>query len=271
MPPIDQAYFGTDAQRALLRRGRALYDICGNNPRYSYYGRGIGVADNTTDAVDLVAAMARLQGSSNIANIKDSDLPALRSTAESMGLSVTHYARWIGGADSLKHARAIIADHALPDDLSMIWIATDTPPETLASFADTALACGVLPPATAVLTGTLKPGVATAAVDGAGKVVSCAGGASYLHTDHAKGHQECWWGMLATDPDRRGQRLSLILGAHAMIAMHERYGFTVFFTGVEPGNAPSEAICSRMGLARDNTGILTIADPSLLPGGRMTK
>ena len=77
--------------------------------------------------------------------------------------------------------------------------------------------------------------------------------------------------MLATHDTRRSESLSIILGAEVLIEMHERYGFTEFFTGVEAGNAPSEAVCTRMGLRNTSQSILSVADPSLLPGGRMTK
>jgi len=75
----------------------------------------------------------------------------------------------------------------------------------------------------------------------------------------------------ATHPGRRGDRLSLLLGAHALMEMHRRFGFTGAMTGVAPGNRASEAICRRMGLAPRGLSIVGMADPALLPGGRMTK
>jgi hypothetical protein len=83
--------------------------------------------------------------------------------------------------------------------------------------------------------------------------------------------KECWWGMLATRPERRGQRLSLILGAAVLIGMHERWGFERFFTGIATGNAPSMAVCSRIGLAPSQYATVIATDPDLVPGGRMTK
>jgi RimJ/RimL family protein N-acetyltransferase len=77
--------------------------------------------------------------------------------------------------------------------------------------------------------------------------------------------------MLATHPEWRGARLSLLLGAHALAAMMERYGFTRVFTGVEPGNAASEAVCTRVGLTPVGTSTLGVADPTVLTSGRMTK
>ncbi|MEQ9258948.1 MAG: hypothetical protein RIG84_07595 [Roseovarius sp.] len=77
--------------------------------------------------------------------------------------------------------------------------------------------------------------------------------------------------MLATDPERRGEGLALLLGAHTMLEMHREFGFGSFMTGVEPGNLPSEAACMRMGLAHRGHSILGCADPLTLSSGRMTK
>jgi RimJ/RimL family protein N-acetyltransferase len=77
--------------------------------------------------------------------------------------------------------------------------------------------------------------------------------------------------MLATNPERRGQRLSLVLGALALRKMERRFGFQDFMTGVEPANAPSESVCTRMGLTRSGGAIIACTDPRALAGGRMTK
>lgn len=77
--------------------------------------------------------------------------------------------------------------------------------------------------------------------------------------------------MLATAPERRDQRLSLILGAHAVLQMEKLFGFGDFMTGVEPGNAPSESVCTKMGLSSGDTAIIGCADPQALASGRMTK
>lgn len=49
------------------------------------------------------------------------------------------------------------------------------------------------------------------------------------------------------------------------------HGFTRFLTDVAPGNAPSHAVCARIGLVPEGRTTLGAADPALLPGGRMTK
>jgi RimJ/RimL family protein N-acetyltransferase len=102
-------------------------------------------------------------------------------------------------------------------------------------------------------------------------VVSSAYASGYITDGSDRAQRECFWGMLATDPDWRGQRLSVLLGGLLLQQMHTDFGFTDFYTGVEPGNAPSEAVCARLGLRKSGRSIVTFADARHVPGGRMTK
>ena len=153
----------------------------------------------------------------------------------------------------------------------MTRIDADTPSTVLASLADMALGCGVLPLAGEVLRGLLNPVVCLVAQDREGKVVSCGASAGFAHPDHPVLGRQAYWGMLATDPAWRGRKLALILGAHAMLSMSRNHGIDAFITGVEPGNTPSEGVCARLMLARSGASILGCADPRSLRGGRMTK
>lgn len=54
----------------------------------------------------------------------------------------------------------------------------------LASLAEMALGCGVLPPCGEVLRGLLRPAVCLVAIDRTSKVVSCAASSAYAHEDH---------------------------------------------------------------------------------------
>ena len=264
-------HYGSEAQRALLRCGAEMRRLTDGDPRFTYYGRTVGATSPGDAPVDIVVALARLQGNSNYSFVPDAEVPALRATCQAQGMAVTHYVKWEGADDALAAARSILAARALPGDLTLSWLDGALPEARREGLAETALLCGVLPPALDVLSGETQPGVACLAHDRAGRVVCCAAAARYLHPDHPMGGRQCWWGMLATHPGRRGERLSLLLGAHALLEMHRRYGFTGAMTGVEPGNSASEAICRRIGLAPRGLSIVGMADPALLPGGRMTK
>lgn len=271
MPAPQSDYFGSDAQIALLRRGRAAYDLYGQDQTLFYYGRTVGLVAPGPQAMDRLAGLITLQGNSSLLNVAQADVAELTREALQRGLTTTRYMRWISAENALQAARALLRDHPLPPDLSVHYIDAKTPDETLAELASVALACGVLPPSGAVLRGICKPGLGIVALDRTGRGVACAGAASILHPDHPDGRRQCWWGMLATLPERRGERLALILGAMALLACHERYGYTEILTGVEPGNTLSEKLCARLGLYADGNSVMTIADPAQLPGGRMTK
>ena len=248
-----------------------MHEITANSARHTYYGRTVGLATPVDGPFDELAALARLQGNTNYAKVPNADMPDLLQMAKAQGFSPVHYARWVGDDSALQSADRIVADQPLPSDLSLEWLSVDTQADVRASFGEMALGCGVLPPAFDALTGQVKPGMTLLAVTADGRVVSCAAAIGFLNGAHPDATVECWWGMLATDPDWRRKRLSLILGARVIKEMAEQHGFSRFFTGVEPGNAPSEAVCTRLGLSDTAFSILGIADASLLPGGRMTK
>jgi len=263
--------FGSDAQRALLRRGRMTYEITARDPRFTYYGRTAGLVSPADGSFDELAALARLQGNSNYGSVPVRDMGPLLEASIAAGFSPVQYTRWTGGKSALEKASDMVARNPLPGGLRTEWLGAETTAQVRASFGKMALGCGVLPPSHDALTGQIKPGMTLLAVTPEGQVVSCATAVAFLNRGHPDAGVECWWGMLATDPEWRGQRLSLILGAKVIGEMAYRHVFSRFFTGVEPGNAPSEAVCTRLGLNDTDFNILSISDASLVPGGRMTK
>jgi len=268
---VDREVFGSDGQRSLLRRGRALFDLVSGDPRFSYYGRTVGLLRPEPDGHDDLDRLVELQGASTCANLGTVELGAVRDALAARGHSVTPYTKWTGGGTALDAARGILDRHGLPRDVEVVAIGPETPRERLAALADVALSCGVLPLAGSVLRGGARPCVALLAVDGDGRPVSCAAAAAVAHPDDHELGGQCWWGMLATRDDRRGERLGLVLGAMALREMHVRHGFSDFMTGVQDGNAASEALCRRAGLAPSGRSILTVVGAGALPGGRMTR
>ncbi|WP_434050962.1 MAG: GNAT family protein [Roseibium sp.] len=264
-------FFGNDDQRAVLKRGRALAELLGNDPRYSYYGRTVGLVTPDDGDIDQLAALAKVQGNSNYAAVPLADTDAVKTALQNRGLIPMHYAKWEGAASVLSAAQTVLNAFPLPDDLSILKIDASTTEPLMASLAELALSCGVLPPSGEVLRGSLRPAICLLALDREQNVVSCAASCAFAHKDHPTLAHQAWWGMLATDPAHRGRHLSLTLGAHVVLEMHEEFGFSDFMTGVEPGNAPSEAVCTRMGLAAGDYAIIGCADPEALSGGRMTK
>lgn len=264
-------FFGSDDQRAVLRRGRGLAALLGQDRRYSYYGRSVGLPGPEDGDIDHLAALVTVQGYSAYYAVPLGKVEAIRNSMVARGLVPMLYDKWEGSGSAIAAARQVVATVSLPDDVTMLRLDASTADGQLASLAEMALGCGVLPPCGEVLRGLLRPAVCLVAVDRALRVVSCAASSAYAHEDHPRHGGQAWWGMLATDPARRGQRLALVLGAHALLEMETRFGFGDFMTGVEPGNAPSEAICARMGLSKGHSAMIACADPRALASGRITK
>ena len=268
---MKEEFFGSDDQRALLRRGRALAAVLGQDRRYSYYGRSVGLPGPEDGDIDHLAALVTVQGYAVYGAVPLNQIDAIKTALAARGLVPMHYAKWQGSRTAIAAARQVAATVSLPEDVTMRRLDASTTEGQMASMAEMALGCGVLPPCGEVLRGLLRPAVCLVAIDSTSKVISCAASSAYAHADHPLHGRQAWWGMLATDPARRGQRLSLVLGAHALLEMETRFGFGDFMTGVEPGNAPSEAVCTRMGLSQGQVAIIGCADPRALASGRMTK
>ncbi|AZQ67166.1 N-acetyltransferase [Silicimonas algicola] len=264
-------FFGTDDQRAVLRRGRGMASLLGQDRRYTYYGRTVGLAGPEDGGIEQLAALATVQGNAAYGTVRLNEAEAIKMSLSARGFVPVHYDKWEGNRSAIAAARRVVETVSLPEDLTMLRLDASTSDGHLTSLADMALGCGVLPLCGEVLRGLLRPALCLVAIDRTSKVVSCAASSAYAHEDHPKHGRQAWWGMLATDPARRGQRLSLVLGAHALLEMEARFQFGNFMTGVEPGNAPSESICARMGLSRGDFAIVGCTDPRALAAGRMTR
>lgn len=89
-----EEFFGPDAQKTLLRRGRLMFEVARDDPRFTYYGRAVGLASPDDGAVDLLRALAALQGASHYSLLPTAEIPDYTATAEALGLSATHFRRW---------------------------------------------------------------------------------------------------------------------------------------------------------------------------------
>jgi hypothetical protein len=77
--------------------------------------------------------------------------------------------------------------------------------------------------------------------------------------------------MLATRNDRRGERIALLLGAQAIIHMWERHGARGFMTGVRADNAPSQALCNKLGVRATDWIYASCIDKEMFGGSSITK
>jgi hypothetical protein len=84
-----------------------------------------------------------------------------------------YYNKWEGADTAPAAARGIVVTHALPEDLTLTRLGGNTPGHQVASLAELALTCGVLPVCGEILWRQLKPSICLVALDCNSKVVSC--------------------------------------------------------------------------------------------------
>src|SRR5271169_829168 len=105
----------------------------------------------------------------------------------------------------------------------------------------------VMPVPGSIMRGLARRGICLVATDQNQRPVATA--SSYMiHHPSSPRATDTFWGMMATREDRRGERIALLLGVEAIIHMWERHGARGFMTGVKADNAPSQALCNKLGV-----------------------
>ncbi len=263
-------YFGSEAQQGLQWRAEKLWSLFAQDPRFSCHGRAIALAEYTKDNLPTQLALAQLQGVCPIEGIDNASAKIRKSELEAEDLAVDEYVSWTGGRKSFEAARTILADRALPDDLTVAETGPTTPPEELQKINALTQTCDVLLPMGSFLRGRHKPSVFLYAKDTNGRVVGASAAVAQFHADHPKSDL-VWWGMLATDKSRRGEGIALLLGAMAMREINEKFGYTKCSTGIRKGNKPSEALCSKLHLTPSSNVDLIAIYPPAFSGEQLTK
>lgn len=263
-------YFGTESQQGLQQRAEDLWHVVHDDPRFSCHGRAVSLADYTEQNLSDHLALARLQGVCAVGSVEKNAGQKRRKQLEAEGLVADEYVHWEGGIEAIEAARAAIKDRKLPDDLKVLEVDATTPLEDLRKLDALTQRCDVLLPMGSFLRGQQMPSVFLYAVDQNGQVVGTSAAVAQHHAEHPKS-DKVWWGMLATDDSRRGQGIALILGAMALHEINKKFGYSSCFTGIREGNAPSEALCTKLGLAATSNLDLIAIYPPAFSGGRLTK
>lgn len=267
---MENIYFGSETQQGLQRRSDLLWSLLKSNPAYACHGRSVALADMTPENVVEQLAIARLLGAGAVEGVATGGVAARTAAINAAGLTTDQYIEWEGKAEVLDAARAMAAARKLGDDLTVHATDAQTSAEDLQGLNALTQRCEVLLPMASFLRGQENPTVCLFAKDRDGRIVGASASVLQYHPVHAKG-QKAWWGMLATDPDRRGEGIALVMGAMCILAMHERFGTAHFMTGIREGNGPSEALCSKLGLRPTSKVFLIAIDPSVFGAGRVTK
>ena len=268
---MDDRYFGSEATAAMMRRSAMLQRIVADNPRLAWYGRAVAVAGYAPGDFPLLEALARLQGVGLAYWVPIDASDALQQALEEAGFKSDRFECVANTTPCVDRARALLEQTSLPPDIEVLRIGKDSPDDDVADFAELALSEGVLPPPEAVIRGFRRAGAFLLARErSSGRAVSCA---TCIETYHPQSeYGDCaFWGMLSTVPDRRGERIALVLGARAMVTMADEAGFKRFQTGVRADNAASMALCAKLGLHPGTHTLIVAMDPAQFGDERVTK
>ncbi len=259
-------YFGTPAQIAMMRRTSALWSLLKDHPDYGFYGRSVMLSDYGAGGFEAFEPLIRLSGAGVAYGVRTDAADEEKATLAGAGFHTDSYGYCHTVEPSIELAREVVGRHALPDDLTVIEIDMESPAADVSDLAEVALAGGVLPSPGHVLRGRTVDGVVLLAREvGTGRPVACAAAFDSFKRGTQRG-DHAWWGMLSAVPDRRGQRIALILGAMAMLRMFEKTGLSKFFTSIRHGNASSTALCAKLGVAHTGWETIVGMDPEQFSG-----
>ncbi len=268
---IDEEFFGTRSQQTVSRRARDTWKLIQDDPRYAYNGRIVALAGyHGPETAEKLVSLARLQGSTTCHFLPKEKAGTVQQLVEDCGLATNTWEFCKGGEPAYEVARKILETHKLPEDISVERLGAETAPALISDFASMAGDCGVLVMAGRVMRGLDVPGVTLAGIDESGKVIASAWGYKCYHqqsgfADHA------FWGGLTCHPDRRGQKIALVLGALSIVRLWEELQVRTVCTGIAPDNSASFALCEKLGVFPSDEIGLGVTDPEMFPGETLTK
>ncbi len=266
----DGEYYGSPESVAAMKRSAALWSLVRDDPRFAFYGRLVGLSQPVENTAEVIGALARLQGGSPCYFFPKSEVPALFSELDRNGLSTDRHEHFFGDETAYTAAKGVLSDYCLPSDLSVQRLDDATPGRFVADAVALMESCGVMPVPAAYLRGRQGRGLCLVATDGDDKPVAVAT-SIFMHPAGGPHAKTVFWGMLATRPDRRGQKIALILGAQAIVHMWEQEGARGFMTGVRQDNVSSAALCNRLGVADTEWTYAVCVDPQTLGRKSVTK
>ncbi len=149
----DGEYYGSPESVAAMKRGATLWALVQGDPRFAFYGRMVGLGQPVDNTVEVLGALARLQGASACYFFPKSDVPALFSALESDGLSTDRHEHFLGGEAAYAAAKRVLSDHSLPNDLTVRRLSEATPGSFIGEAVALMESCGVMPVPAAFLRG----------------------------------------------------------------------------------------------------------------------
>lgn len=265
-----EEYFGDPGKVGLMHRSAGLYRLLQDDPRFAYYGRLVALSGASSDAFDIMRALAQLQGVGVCYYFPKADADHLYTRMEAVGLKTDRHEHFWGGEEALTASQQILATEKMPDDLTVQRLDGNSPSGLIEDVARLLQSCEVMPVPGSFLRGKTRPGITLVAIDRAGNPVASAS-SFVLHHHNSMHANDVFWGMLATREDRRGQKIALQLGAMAIEHMWHNEGARGFITGVRQDNTSSQTLCNKLGVYNSDWIYACCLDEAILGSASVTK
>ena len=259
-----QLYFGGPLFESVQLKSDQLWPRLKDNPSYSFHGRAIGLADASVENLDLLASLVQSTGVCLCDFIPVSEVKEFQSRLTKMGLVTDRMEMWVSDQTTVEKSREVVETTFLSGADELVFVSDKTSVSELMSLDEFTQEHGTSLPMESFLRGGEQLASCVYARDSNGKVFATAASVGQYHIDHVRSDM-AYWGMLATREDKRGQGAALLMGAHAIVTMHDLHGLKRFFTPIKDGNTASERLCSKLGFSRQDFAGLIAIDPSILP------
>ncbi|WP_299476777.1 hypothetical protein [uncultured Roseibium sp.] len=264
-------FFGTAAQVSVSRRARDTWKLIQDDPRYAYNGRIVTVAGFIgNETSEKLAALARLQGSTTCHFLPKDRVGDIERLLGGEGLACNVWEFCKGGLAAYNAAQRILSTYRLPPDISVARIDADKSAALVSEFAKMVGECGVMVMAGRVMRGLDMPGITLAAIDDSGSIVGSAWGYKCYHPK-SKFSDFAFWGGLTCHPERRGQKIALVLGALSIVWLWDELEVRGFCTGIAGDNTASFALCEKLSVLPSDEIGLGVSDPEMFRGTTLTK
>lgn len=262
--------YGSPGQIGIVQRANALYRLLGEDPRFTFQGRSVSLAGEHAGAREIVTDLIRLQGYASVQFLPRSRSASFLEHFAEAGFNPVEWEQYWGQDSATDAARGFLKNYSPPDGLTLHETGAETDDATLHRITAMSLEQGVLTVPGSVMRGQGPRGVLLYIQTPTGDVVAAGGGYMAYHRTSPFAN-EAFWGMLATAPKFRGNRLACWVGAETILCLATRFGATGFSSGVKADNAASQSMCNRLGLTQSDYVYAGATDPALLGDGPITR
>lgn len=254
-----QTPYGTEQQVSLRHKVDNSVGWLITTPGACHGGRFFATDDPDLLGWDVIFKHLQEDGVFGFRLIAAEDMREIEAKLAEQGYGIDYWDVFSARANTIREALRTL-DLAPPPGYRLIDAETLTYPDTIREAQAFMAANGIAPMSAAMLSGRHGPCVLTAITGPNGAIVATAFG-YFPHNVHSPLEDTGWGGLVAVDPDHRGEGLGTLANALMMRGMIEQKGARAIYELVSAGNEHSRRMAERCGLSFDTTVKAGLAGP----------